>query len=163
RGDAEDGEDRGLYRVPGRGPFASQDVEPDPAPRARDRVAHAVPAGRVTPHREARIAFRSQSMVSRSAWVPIVPIRIVFPRSGPSPPEMYMLWSSRSRRTRRFGSVFAGGVKHATVFDKRFAGPSGVKPSPTSPALSCAATFVWRAIRASRPSSFRRLRARWNA
>src|SRR5438876_118613 len=88
RGDAEDGENRRLPRVPGRRPFAPQGVESDPAPRARDRVAHAVPAGRVTPHREARIAFRSQSMVSRSAWVPIVPMRIVLPRSGPRPPEM---------------------------------------------------------------------------
>src|SRR5437773_4975586 len=47
RGDAEDGEDRGLPRVPGRRPFAPQDVESDPAPRARDRMAHAVPPGRV--------------------------------------------------------------------------------------------------------------------
>src|SRR5207244_10818083 len=43
RGDEEDGKDGGLPRIPGRRPLAPQDVEPDPPPRTRDRLADAIP------------------------------------------------------------------------------------------------------------------------
>src|SRR5439155_2706001 len=42
-GDEEDGQDGGLSRIPGRRPLAPQDVEPDPAPRTRDRLADTIP------------------------------------------------------------------------------------------------------------------------
>src|SRR5439155_4867525 len=43
RGDEEDGQDGGLPRIPGRGPLAPQEVEPDPPPRMRRWLADAVP------------------------------------------------------------------------------------------------------------------------
>src|SRR5438445_236482 len=87
RGDEEDGEGRRLPRVSGRRTLASEDGESDHVERAAARLVETVLAGCVT-HRLERIALRSHSMTSGSACVPIVPIRIVFPRSGPSPPEM---------------------------------------------------------------------------
>src|SRR2546428_13760941 len=65
-----------------------------------------------------------------------------------------MLCPSRSRRTSRFASTPTGGAKQVTVFDKRFAAPRGEKPSSPSPSRSGAATFAWRAMGTSRPSSF---------
>src|SRR5207249_3752958 len=140
RGDAEDGENRRLPRVPGRRPFAPQDVESDPAPRARDRVAHAVPAGRVTPHREARIAFRSQSMVSRSAWVPIVPMRIVLGVGCQSPHSRS--YRSQVKRFRYHPSTDVGST------DSHRAGATATGAMPAG-----AAIHFWDAVKpASMPS-----------
>src|SRR2546422_156403 len=87
RRDEEDGEGRRLPRIPRRRPLAPEDGESDYVERAAARLVETILARRVT-HRLERIALRSHSMTSGSACVPIVPIRIVFPRSGPSPPEM---------------------------------------------------------------------------